>query len=451
MKLFKILTPLPLLALAAWVATTPLNLNADDRVIVVSSAGDLSEGLDLNALGEVFQSSTDLQHFEQQINNPELYLNNLDINGDGKVDFLRVLEEETDYGRLITIQAIVGENTFTDVAYIDIQRDNSGKYQVQIRGEEALYGERTYYVPRYDYVTWPIVLSLWGPDYYYYNSPYYWGHYPTWYSPYSCVRLGYYRARVAYRYPRNNFYFSFNACFDNYRRSHHSHHKYYRDYNWHRKDRRHDDRYRRDGHRDYRKGYSSRNPGFDNHNRKYAPTRQPNGENRNVSDERIRRLHEMRNHRDAEHRSGIRQERMDRNSRGSSRITPYTTNNDRSRSSYRTRDRDNRSDKPAITSKPTTRTRTEVRSYSPPRPTTTTSKPTPTSKINTRSYSAPKPSKPSSYTAPKPSSPSRNYSAPRSQPRPSREYSPRSSNRRYESPRQSHSRSRDNAPSRPRR
>ena len=100
-------------------------------------------------------------------------------NEDGQVDFLRVLEEETEFGRMIIVQAIVGENAFTDVAYIDIQRDESGRYQVQIRGEEALYGAHTYYVPRYDYVSWPIVYSLWGPDYYYYSSPYYWDYYPA--------------------------------------------------------------------------------------------------------------------------------------------------------------------------------------------------------------------------------------------------------------------------------
>ena len=98
MRNFRSLTTIPLLVFSAIFITTTSSLNADDRVIVVSSAGDLSEGLDLNALGEVFQASSDLQHFEQQINNPELYINNLDLNEDGRVDFLRVLEEETEYG-----------------------------------------------------------------------------------------------------------------------------------------------------------------------------------------------------------------------------------------------------------------------------------------------------------------------------------------------------------------
>ncbi len=454
---------IPILAIAAIPFAAQPTLFAEDRVIVVSSAGDLSEGLDLNALGEVFKSSDDLQHFEQQLNNPQLYLNNLDLNGDGQVDFLRVIEEQTENGRLVVVQAIVGENAFTDVAYIDIQRDTSGRYKVQIRGEEALYGDHTYYVPRYDYVSWPIVSSLWAANYYYYSSPYYWGYYPSWYSSYSCVRHGFYRARVAYRYPRYNFHFSYNAGFNNYSRYHHKSHKYHRDYNWHRKDHRKYDRHPDRGRGDHgnKRSYTSSSR---NNSDRYNPNyRRADGENRNVSDERIKRLEDRRK----TDQNRVIQDRTNRNdSNRSNRITQrtYDSNRDSSRTKrdrdIRNNDRNNRN--PSTTSKPTTRTRTKESFRS--------SKPTPSASGNRREYSAPKPSNPSrnysapkpnkpsgnysatkpnkpsrSYSAPKPSTPSRSYEKPRSQSRPSSDYSSRSFNKRTESPRSNHTRTRENS------
>ena len=450
---------IPILAIAAIPFAAQPTLFAEDRVIVVSSAGDLSEGLDLNALGEVFKTSDDLQHFEQQLNNPQLYLNNLDLNGDGQVDFLRVIEEQTENGRMVVVQAIVGDNAFTDVAYIDIQRGTSGQYKVQIRGEEALYGEHSYYVPRYDYVSWPIVSGLWASNYYNYSSPYYWGYYPSWYSSYSCVRHGFYRARVAYRYPRYNFHFSYNAGFGNYSRYHHKSHKYHRDYNWHRKDRKDYDR-----HPDRGRGDNGNKRTYTNNGDRYNPNyRRADGENRNVSDERIKRLQDRRPDTKKTDRNRINQDRTTRNdSNRYKRITPRTndSNRDNSDRDIRNRDRSNRS--PSTTAKPTTRTRTQEnfrpskpppspsgnrKNYSAPKPSNPSrnySAPNPNKP--SRSYSAPKPSKPNrSYSAPKPSTPSRSYEKPRSQPRPSRDYSSRSSNTRTESPRSNNTRSRENS------
>ena len=52
---------------------------------------------------------------------------------------------------MIIVQAIVGENAFTDVAYIDIQRDESGRYQVQIRERKPFTGPTP--------ITFPVTIT----------------------------------------------------------------------------------------------------------------------------------------------------------------------------------------------------------------------------------------------------------------------------------------------------
>jgi hypothetical protein len=203
--------------------------HAQDRVIVVSSPPGLESGLDLQAVAEAFKDAKDLASFEQMLNNPASGLNNLDLNQDGQVDFLRILEEEAEQGKVIVIQAVLGENTYSDVAYIDVQRDDKGEYRVQVRGEPELYREPVYYVPATVEVNRsPIVVNLFDPYYERYHSPYSWGYYPSWYVSFSTVRYGFYRARVQYHYPSRWFHYSPSPCVVNYRRDAHRYHKPYR-------------------------------------------------------------------------------------------------------------------------------------------------------------------------------------------------------------------------------
>ena len=211
-----------------WMFIGIFSLAAEDRVIVVSPATELDGNLDLAAVAEVFKESENLQDFERALNDPDIFLNNLDLNGDGEVDFIRVLEEEKEEGRLIVLQAIMDENTYVDVAYIDIAKEDNGDYEMQIRGEESLYGDDYYYIPENTNISrWPIIVSLYDPFYDYYYSPYSWNHYPDWWQPYGCIRIGLYRAQVIYRYPYRSFKRSYRPWVSNYYHLHHSAHRDY--------------------------------------------------------------------------------------------------------------------------------------------------------------------------------------------------------------------------------
>ena len=66
---------------------------AQDRTTVTASTSQAAEGLDLRAVAELFKDSKDLEDFEKRLNDPSLGVNNLDLNEDGDVDFIRVLAE----------------------------------------------------------------------------------------------------------------------------------------------------------------------------------------------------------------------------------------------------------------------------------------------------------------------------------------------------------------------
>ena len=217
---------------------------AEDRVIVVSSA-DQDHNLDLAVVAEVFKESRSLQEFERTLNDPDEHINNLDLNDDGQVDYIRVIEEEKVGSRVVILQAILGDNMFTDVAYIDITGEN-GNYRMQIRGERELYGDNYYYIPESrNLSTWNIFVDYYGHWDSCYVSPYYWGYYPSWWSPYTSLRIGLYRTWITRNHRYRHFSFSINPCITYYHRNYHRNHRFH---DWGYRDR------GRDRHRHYDSG-----------------------------------------------------------------------------------------------------------------------------------------------------------------------------------------------------
>lgn len=157
-------------------------------VTTVRANEDISENLDLEAVASVFGDSKDLEDFEYKLNDPELRISNLDLNQDGYVDYLRVVENSENRTILITIQAVLGKNLYQDVATIDVEKDRNGRSSVQVVGDVYMYGPDYIIEPVYVYSP-PVLIYLWGPKYRRWHSPYYWGYYPAHYHrwhAYSC-------------------------------------------------------------------------------------------------------------------------------------------------------------------------------------------------------------------------------------------------------------------------
>ncbi|SOE23463.1 hypothetical protein SAMN06298216_3852 [Spirosomataceae bacterium TFI 002] len=148
---------------------------------VVPTTYDISYNLDLEAVASIFGESRNLEDFEYRLNDPQLKISNLDLNEDGYVDYLRVVETIERGTHYIAIQAALGNDLFQDVATIDVERDSYNKPQIQFIGHPYFYGPSYIIQPLY-YSTPVIVSSFWGPSYVVWRSPYYFGSYPSYYS-----------------------------------------------------------------------------------------------------------------------------------------------------------------------------------------------------------------------------------------------------------------------------
>jgi hypothetical protein len=185
----KIINMYILLVLAFGYAT------AQDVITVTANDHEISDNLDLQAVASIFGDSEDLEDFENRLNDPDTRISNLDLNRDGYVDYLRVVELSENNTHLIAIQAVIGSDLYQDVATIEVEQDKHGVTIVQVVGDVYMYGPD--YIIEPVYVHRPlIVIWFWGPYYRPWYSPYYWGCYPHFYRPWRPYHPYIYRTNV---------------------------------------------------------------------------------------------------------------------------------------------------------------------------------------------------------------------------------------------------------------
>ena len=158
---------------------------AEQTVTVSANSSDISEGLDLKVVAKLFAEAKNLEEFETMLNNPDSAFCNLDLNGDGEVDYLRVVETGEGNRRLIVLQAILAKDIYQDVASIYVEKDENEQVTVQVVGDEYVYG--TNYIIEPVYVYRPVIYDwFWGTTWVAWNSPWYWGYYPGWWYAHAC-------------------------------------------------------------------------------------------------------------------------------------------------------------------------------------------------------------------------------------------------------------------------
>lgn len=159
---------------------------ADETVTVTATSSDISENLDLKTVATLFGQSKDLEEFEKQLNDPKSALSNLDLNGDGDVDYLRVVETADGRRHLVVIQAVLAKDIYQDVASIYVEKDDNEQVTIQVIGDEYIYG--TNYIIEPVYIYRPVIYDwFWGPHWVAWHSPYYWDYWPGWWHPYHCI------------------------------------------------------------------------------------------------------------------------------------------------------------------------------------------------------------------------------------------------------------------------
>ena len=175
---------------------------AQDDTTAVSYVG---EDLDLYAVLDLLEESENLEEFEKALNSEEKGINNLDLNEDGEVDYIKVDETIEENTHLIILQVEVEENDFQDVATIEIEKKADDDYVLQAVGAEELYGEDYIVEPETEpqgssttvvvVHTWPLILFLFRPGYRPWRSPWLWHVRPIWWRPWHPMARATYRNR----------------------------------------------------------------------------------------------------------------------------------------------------------------------------------------------------------------------------------------------------------------
>jgi hypothetical protein len=163
------------------------------RVVVNPTTSLVGDNLDLQALGELVRTSGNAQDIENQLNSSSS-INNLDLDGDGQVDYIRVTEIGEGTTRGFSFQVELSNGQVEEVATINIEQGGD-MANMTIQGNPSYYGSHGYYHSSHhasDMLLMAYLFSSHRP----YFSPYHYGSYPRGYHSYRSVPSTSYRTRV---------------------------------------------------------------------------------------------------------------------------------------------------------------------------------------------------------------------------------------------------------------
>ncbi|MCC7506349.1 MAG: hypothetical protein IT259_13665 [Saprospiraceae bacterium] len=182
------------------------------------STGLPGDGFSLEAAVELFKKAQSPEDFEKLLNSEENTVNNLDLNEDGEIDYIRVIDNMAGDVHAIVLQVPVSETESQDVAVIEIEKTGAEEATLQIIGDEAVYGKQLIAEPFEEERSqegrhgpalthqpvrivvnvwlWPSVRFVYRPGYVAYVSPWRWRVYPTWWRPWRPHPWGWYHVRV---------------------------------------------------------------------------------------------------------------------------------------------------------------------------------------------------------------------------------------------------------------
>lgn len=174
------------------------------------------DNLDLQRVGVLLERSKTPQEFEAYLNENDR-INNLDLNGDGYVDYISVdeFEDRDDYGRGLSLYTRFGPDQVQEVATIVFYRDyvEAPGARIVVIGNDNIYGDNVYYETNWLDRSLAIASAVFTPRAVYYRSPYYYDYYPPDYVVYEVVDLPVYRTRVVSLFPEPVFVFTTTPTF----------------------------------------------------------------------------------------------------------------------------------------------------------------------------------------------------------------------------------------------
>jgi hypothetical protein len=225
----------------------------------VQRLGLPGDNLNLYAVLKLFQESETLEGFEKSLNDENNHINNLDLDGDGNIDYIKVEDNIDGNVHTIVLKIAVTPHENQDVAVFTVIRDGNNQVQIQLIGDDELYGKDYIIEPNYDgddvygssvtpnpgysgnvyhnggqtvvvhrttYVevaAWPVVRFIFAPAYVVYYSPWYYGYYPSYWRPWRPYYWDYYNG---YHHNYYNYYYAYYRPVTHYRYTHWNDHYY---------------------------------------------------------------------------------------------------------------------------------------------------------------------------------------------------------------------------------
>ena len=202
--------------------------------------GRPGDNLNLYAVMDLFQESRTLEGFERSLNDMDSRINNIDLNGDNMVDYIMVSDYVDRNVHTIVLRVALDRNETQDVAVFTVQKFRNGSVQIQLIGDEALYGRNYIIEPiyadtynhgysrkaarrahrnmvittYYEVAHWPVIRYIYRPGYMVWRSQWDWGYWPAWWHGWSPWYWHYY---YGYHYNRFPHYYAHYRPWDHFR------------------------------------------------------------------------------------------------------------------------------------------------------------------------------------------------------------------------------------------
>ncbi|MFM9909860.1 MAG: hypothetical protein ACKVOW_10950 [Chitinophagaceae bacterium] len=210
------------------VSMAPFSIFAQSEVS--DSTGLPGDHFSLEGALELFKKAGSIEEFEKLLNTEDNHVNNLDIDEDGDIDYIRVISKKENDAHAFILQVAVSENENQDIAVIELEKTGAETAIIQIIGDEEIFGEETIIEPGdgdeenstekdesakgpYDSYSfnnntgvivnvwlWPSVRFVYRPAYTVWVSPWRWHRYPTWWHPWRPLRWHVYHSYRARYY-----------------------------------------------------------------------------------------------------------------------------------------------------------------------------------------------------------------------------------------------------------
>ena len=215
----------------------------------LDSTGLPGDHFDLKTALDIFKNSKSPEDFEKKLNTKSTFVNNMDLNKDGKTDYIKVDDKFEEDAHALVLSIDVNEKETQDIAVIEIERTSVNRARLQVVGLEEIYGKEKIIEPAEEekekfeddmwdnkleenksessngpselktnwvedvFVNvwyWTCVQYIFADSYVIWVSPWYWNYYPVWWNPWApypyyayhqiCMPYGYYYEEAEVHY-----------------------------------------------------------------------------------------------------------------------------------------------------------------------------------------------------------------------------------------------------------